>query len=374
MKDETVVKVAGQKTRDVTGVYNAAGETATSFADDCNEKNEELRSLCVRMQRQLADSTKKIKYLEAERIELKKENTELKKEIDNLNNDVINSFIHEREEIQGLRRREKKESAQKIEELEKRIGYIEGKGAGKKTGHDGINPNTKREVTTGKRNERKQPAETMEQPEAGEKEQIDQKTDQNDGTTLKRTIISTKNTVSADSGIDLLSLTKLIDDRVDARLRNRRESAYKGDSEKEVVQTVYAKDTKSTDQISSYLSSRNLNIIIHRLPEDNVGKDQTIIEELFGVVGLKYSPTVTIDRLGSKSNEKTRPIRLSMGTPKEKADFMSSLGRLKNGPDTFKNISVTDDYTQDERKEILQWVEEANERSKKNEDGYVWES
>ena len=363
-----------RETRDVTGVYNAAGETATSFADDCNEKNEELRSLCVRMQRQLADSTKKIKYLEAERIELKKENTELKKEIDNLNNDVINSFIHEREEIQGLRRREKKESAQKIEELEKRIGYIEGKGAGKKTGHDGINPNTKREVTTGKRNERKQPAETMEQPEAGEKEQIDQKTDQNDGTTLKRTIISTKNTVSADSGIDLLSLTKLIDDRVDARLRNRRESAYKGDSEKEVVQTVYANDTKSTDRISSYLSNRKLNIIIHGLPEDNVGKDQTIIEELFGVVGLKYSPTVTIDRLGSKSNEKTRPIRLSMGTPKEKEDFMSSLGRLKNGPDTFKNISVTDDYTQDERKEILQWVEEANERSKKNEDGYVWES
>ena len=32
---------------------------------------------------------------------------------------------------------------------------------------------------------------------------------------------------------------------------------------------------------------------------------------------------------------------------------------------------MTDDHTQDERKEIRQWVEEAKERSL-NENGYVW--
>ena len=191
---------------------------------------------------------------------------------------------------------------------------------------------------------------------------------------MQNAIVSTKSTISADSGIDLLSLAKLIDDRIDAKLRVRAESAYKGNSEKEVVQTIYANDMESIDPISSSLSdTRKLNIIVHGLQEDNAGNDKTIIEDLFDTVGLQLTPKVTIDRLGSKSNEKkkTRPVRLSMESPKAKAEFMSSLGRLKNGPNIFKNISVTDDYTQDERNGIRQWVEEAKERSL-NESGYVW--
>ena len=151
---------------------------------------------------------------------------------------------------------------------------------------------------------------------------------------MKIVLISTKSTISADSGIDLLSLAKLIDDRIDAKLRDRTESAYKGNSEKEVVQTIYANDMESIDPISSSLSdTRKLNIIVHGLQEDNAGKDKTIIEDLFDTVGLQLTPKVTIDRLGSKSNEKkkTRSVRLSMGSPKTKAEFMSSLGRLKMG-------------------------------------------
>lgn len=47
------------------------------------------------------------------------------------------------------------------------------------------------------------------------------------------------------------------------------------------------------------------------------------------------------------------------------------LGRLKHRPKAFMRISVMDDYTQDERREIRRWVEEAKERTK-NERDHVW--
>ena len=84
----------------------------TSERDRAKNDRDALNMKCELTQQQLADSTKKVEDLEAER-------TKLKREIDNLNNDVINSFIHEREEIHEWRKREKKESAKKIEELEK---------------------------------------------------------------------------------------------------------------------------------------------------------------------------------------------------------------------------------------------------------------
>ena len=50
--------------------------------------------------------------------DLETERSELKKEIDNLNDDVINSRVHEREEPHEWRRKETKELAGRIKELE----------------------------------------------------------------------------------------------------------------------------------------------------------------------------------------------------------------------------------------------------------------
>ena len=60
-----------------------------------------------------------------------------------------------------------------------------------------------------------------------------------------------------------------------------------------------------------------------------------------------------------------------METDEAKLVFMSHLGKLKDRPDKFRRISVTDDYTQEEREEIRKLVEEAKERSK-NDSQYVW--
>lgn len=76
---------------------------------------------------------------------------------------------------------------------------------------------------------------------------------------------------------------------------------------------------------------RKLNIIIHGLHEKNTGRkhDQVIIKELFDIVGVKYMPTSTIDRLGSKTTEKIRPIRLSMATQEEKFKFKVYVRKTK---------------------------------------------
>ena len=184
---------------------------------------------------------------------------------------------------------------------------------------------------------------------------------------------------STDSGVDMQSLTKLIDDRVGimigAKLSEHVKPTRKNASEKEFVELVYANNTVSTEPSSTTTipDRRELNIIIHGIKEESIKKehDQTVIKELFDTVGLEYHPTTSIDRLGIKTPNKMRPIRLTMETQKEKSEFMSKLGRLKYGPETFQKISITDDYTQEERKEIRRWVEEAKERTK-SEEGYEW--
>ena len=62
-----------------------------------------------------------------------------------------------------------------------------------------------------------------------------------------------------------------------------------------------------------------------------------------------------IDRVGIKKPDKARPIRLVMASIEKKSEFMLSLGRLKYGANKFKKISITDDFSQEERKEIQKW-------------------
>ena len=50
---------------------------------------------------------------------------------------------------------------------------------------------------------------------------------------------------------------------------------------------------------------------------------------------------------------------------------MSKLWKLKHGSDEFRRISITDDFTQEDRKEIKRWFKEAKLRTRRD-DGYVW--
>ena len=51
----------------------------------------------------------------------------------------------------------------------------------------------------------------------------------------------------------------------------------------------------------------------------------------------------------------------------EKNEVMSRLGRLIDAVAEFKKISITDDYTREEREEIKQWIMLAKENNIKEE-------
>ena len=62
-----------------------------------------------------------------------------------------------------------------------------------------------------------------------------------------------------------------------------------------------------------------------------------------------------------------------MGNQNEKEMIMTSLGKLKNAVEKFKRISVTDDYTAEERDAIKNKVTEARNKSEVEGKGiYIW--
>ena len=111
------------------------------------------------------------------------------------------------------------------------------------------------------------------------------------------------------------------------------------------------------------IDARACNIIIHGIKENQeTGRDSNVMKELFKAVGVPHSPHSTI-RLGAKKHDEPRPIKLIMRSKNEKEEFMSNLGKLKYAKDELKKISVTADYTREEREEIRRWVKKAKERN-----------
>ena len=102
---------------------------------------------------------------------------------------------------------------------------------------------------------------------------------------------------------------------------------------------------------------------MHKLKEKNNGKkpNQVKINQLLKVGGVEYVQVSSIVCFGEQMTEKIRPIRFRMANQSEKQNFKSMLGKLKNMAHVFRRISITTNYTQEERNEIRQYVEEAKE-------------
>ena len=105
--------------------------------------------------------------------------------------------------------------------------------------------------------------------------------------------------------------------------------------------------------------------------EDAEPKADHLVRELFDTVGVEHHPTTLAHRLGSKSANKIRPIKITLESYERKSELLSKLWKLKNGLEKFRKISITEDFTQEERNEIKLWVEEAKQRTKM-ETKYIW--
>ena len=69
---------------------------------------------------------------------------------------------------------------------------------------------------------------------------------------------------------------------------------------------------------------------------------------------------------------KVRPIKIRFKLPEEKDNMMSRLSNLKRAEDKFRKISITDDYTIEERQEIKKFVDEAKRRNETEEGNFFW--
>ena len=193
------------------------------------------------------------------------------------------------------------------------------------------------------------------------------------------TIQDTRSTeIAVDSGIDIQSLGKLIDERVaaamDAKFEKRVESKTNDidrNSSSEFTKIIYTNKNEINDA-NMVSDRRELNIIIHGVNEENeIGNDEIYMRQLFNMLEVGYSNHPNMCRLGTKNNVKPRPIKITMDDINHKEELMRNLGKLKFKERIFKRISVTEDYTVDERKEIRRWVTKANAMNDEKSE-YVW--
>ena len=138
------------------------------------------------------------------------------------------------------------------------------------------------------------------------------------------------------------------------------------------------KDSKNTAPTRNVIiDDRENNLIIHGMTEgDCETSDEDKVEDLFQAINVEYKPA-TIFRLGVKQETRNRPLMIRLSSKEEKFSILSKLGRLKYARRKYEDrISVTHDYTLEERKTIKELVEEAKRRNtlEKNEgaQGYTW--
>ena len=119
---------------------------------------------------------------------------------------------------------------------------------------------------------------------------------------------------------------------------------------------------------------RASNIIIHGVDEkegNSKEKDEEFINVFLGTIGNNTKPE-SIVRLGKYDMNKSRPIKVKMISENEKLNVMSRLSNLKNAEENLKRISVTDDYTIEERAEIRKWIEKAKEHNRDEQGNITW--
>ena len=144
--------------------------------------------------------------------------------------------------------------------------------------------------------------------------------------------------------------------------------------QKESIKLAVKEQKEEDKKEERDVESRKNNIIIHGIMEpnkDTIEKDQeedkSEIEEILGDMDIRdIKPTH--HRIGKKQR-KSRPIKVMLRNINEKERIMKSLYKLKQYG--YRGISITDDFTIEERKKIKEMYEKAKENSKNDRD-FIW--
>ena len=180
--------------------------------------------------------------------------------------------------------------------------------------------------------------------------------------------------LSCDSGIDIASLEdhfktfkndieRTINTLIDEKLEEKRTNSHHHNKSAKLVQV-------SSQHHCDLRRDRESNIIVHGLKEGET-TDENMIKYIFEATKTDYNP-MDLFRLGVKNAGKARPIMLRMKSVIDKQELMAKLWMLKDAKTTFKHLSITDDYTVEERKTIKAYVEESRKRNNTRPMGFKW--
>lgn len=128
--------------------------------------------------------------------------------------------------------------------------------------------------------------------------------------------------------------------------------------------------------------SRGNNIIVYRVPEENVKevrneKDKSFCLEMFNdALGQSVceGDIKSMFRLGKRddTNPNVRPLLIQFRERVTKNRVMESLFKLKSASDLYKNVSVTHDLTRSERDACKALIEEAKIKQSEETGEYLW--
>ena len=81
----------------------------------------------------------------------------------------------------------------------------------------------------------------------------------------------------------------------------------------------------------------------------------------------------SMERIGNKSSEKIRPLKVTFNNESDKAKVIGNLKNLK-GKSNYNGISIKEDFTISERSIIKEYVQRANEKNEKEagDSEYFW--
>ena len=128
-------------------------------------------------------------------------------------------------------------------------------------------------------------------------------------------------------------------------------SALTKNIEKQIIGNVItaAKNTEKVQEAERI--RRENNIVIHGATPNTAESDEQFVNTFLTTIGVSTKPS-SIMRLGTPSGEKIRPLKLTMKTLECKNQIMSRLSNLKNSEERFRNLSIRDDHTFEERQLI----------------------
>jgi len=284
---------------------------------------------------------KRIRQLLSLVTELEKEKTQMKKEICDLKEDVISRQTERGEQHESKCMKQLEECKRKIKELENERDLAKRP----TTVKTALNPNT----TT-----------------SNEKEMNERVS----GVSPSASSCDSGISMNADSFNDRLTSFQLdierkIENMIDDKLRQKQF----GNFPVEEAKLISHIEQESLEQAPD--KDRDRNVIIHGLEEEEGSTDKERIDEIFETTNMGPGP-VSFYRLGGKKPGANRPIMLRMQTATDKEEFMSNLWMLKQLQTKFKKLSITHDYTKDERKAIRELVDEAKKRNDTVTKGFIW--